>query len=96
MALNTTTQIVGATSAMSRKSHLACPAKVAFLERSQGPLLAPNGLPNSSTMHEKGPGALSTGGATAPADRKASYKLDAKGQCHDAKGKMATKAKWAA
>jgi hypothetical protein len=29
-------------------------------------------------------------------DPKAPYKLDAKGKCHDAKGKMAAKAKCAA
>lgn len=36
-------------------------------------------------------------GAAAPAaDAKGPYKLDAKGKCHDAKGKMAAKAKCAA
>jgi hypothetical protein len=33
--------------------------------------------------------------ATAAADAKGPYKLDAKGKCHDAKGKMAAKAKCA-
>jgi len=34
--------------------------------------------------------------AVAAVDPKAPYKLDAKGKCHDAKGKMAAKAKCAA
>jgi hypothetical protein len=44
----------------------------------------------------KGAGGAATAAATPAADPNGPYKLDAKGKCHDAKGKMAKKAKCAA
>ena len=41
------------------------------------------------------PAAAATAKPAAAADANAPYKLDAKGKCHDAKGKMAAKAKCA-